>query len=102
MVHRKLFELKAHEILLEGGKFKALNSYQRVVATVKVVSVQEVMELKSGLRKQDYIVGDATGAATVTLWDNNIGALKVGAFYKLSGMMVREFNGKKMPSRTVK
>lgn len=44
MVHGKLFELKAHEILLEGGKFKALNSYQRVVATVKVVSVQEVSQ----------------------------------------------------------
>ena len=44
MVHGKLFELKAHEILLEGGKFKALNSYKRVVATVKVVSVQEVSQ----------------------------------------------------------
>ena len=99
MVHGKLFELKAHEILLEGGKFKALN---RVVATVKVVSVQEVKEVKSGLRKQDYIVGDATGAATVTLWDNNIGTLKLGVSYKLSGMMVREFNEKKMPSRMVK
>ena len=35
------------------------------------------------------------GAATVTLWDNDIGALKIGASYKLSGMMVREFDGKK-------
>ena len=51
---------------------------------MKVVSVQEVKEVKSGLRKQDYIVGDATGAATVTLWENNIGALKAGASYKLS------------------
>ena len=42
------------------------------------------------------------GAVTVTLWENNIGALKVGASYKLSGMMVREFNEKKMPSRMVK
>ena len=36
-------------------------SCQRVVATVKVVSAQEVKEVKNGLRKQDYIVGDATG-----------------------------------------
>ena len=62
---------------------------------MKVVSAQEVKEVKSGLKKQDYIVGDATGAATVTLWEYNIGALKVGASYKLSGMMVREFDGKK-------
>ena len=63
---------------------------------MKVLSVREVKEVKSGLRKQDYgtyrvaapgwiyIVGDATGAATVTLWENNIGALKAGASYKLS------------------
>ena len=62
---------------------------------MKVVSVREVKEVKSGLRKQDYIVGDATGAATVTLWEDNIGALKVGASYKLSGMMVTEFERKK-------
>ena len=48
---------------------------------MKVVSAQEVKEVKSGLRKRNYIVGDTTGAATVTLWDNNIGALKVhGSF----------------------
>ena len=61
---------------------------------MKVVSAQEVKEVKSGLRKQDYIVGDATGAATVTLWEN-IGALKMGASYKFSGMMVGEFDGRK-------
>ena len=77
-------------------KFKVLNSY--VPAIVKVISAQEVKEVKSGLRKQDYIVGDSTGAATVTLWEYNIGALKVGASYKLSGMMVREFDGKKLLS----
>ena len=86
----------SNEITLD--QLQDLNSYQRVVATVKVVSTQEVKEVKSGLRKQDYIVGDATGAATVTLWENNIGALKVGASYKLSGMMVREFDGKKFLS----
>ena len=39
---------------------------------MKVVSAQEVKEVKNGLRKQDYIVGDATGAATVIMWENNI------------------------------
>ena len=61
---------------------------------MKVVSVQEVKEVKSGLRKQDYIVGDATGAATMILWEYNTGALKMGASYKLSGMMVTEFDRK--------
>ena len=81
----------SNEITL--NQLKDLNSYQRVVATVKVESAQEVKEVKNGLRKQDYIVGDATGAATVTMWENNIGALKLGASYKLSGMMVKEFDG---------
>ena len=54
------------------NQLQDLNSYQRVVATVKVVSAQEVKEVKNGLRKQDYIVGDATGAATVIMWENNI------------------------------
>ena len=81
----------SNEITL--NQLQDLNSYQRVVATVKVESAQEVKEVKNGLRKQDYIVGDATGAAIVTMWENNIGALKLGASYKLSGMMVKEFDG---------
>ena len=60
---------------------------------MKVESAQEVKAVKNGLRKQDYIVGDATGAAIVTMWETNIGALKLGASYKLSGMMVKEFDG---------
>ena len=34
----------------------------------------------------------------MTLWGNNLGALKIGASYKLSGMMVREFDGRKLLS----
>ena len=52
-------------------------------------------EVKDGLRKQDYIIGDATGATTLTVWEKNVGMLKEGYSYRIAGLMVRIFNGKK-------
>ena len=40
-------------------------------------------------------MGDSTGVARVTVWESEIGKLKEGESYKLTGMMVREFKGKK-------
>ena len=52
------------------------------------------MEIHPGLSKQDYIVGDSTGTAALTLWEDNIGQIDVGMSYRLSGVIVRSFNGK--------
>ena len=48
-----------------------------------------------GLLKPDCVISDATGTATVTLWEDNIGLLVVSESYKLSGATVRSFKGTK-------
>lgn len=75
-------------------QLQQLQNYQRVTVTVKVVSLKEKEEAKDGLTKQDCVISDATGAATTTVWEKNVGALE-GSSYKLSGMMVHMFSGRK-------
>lgn len=70
-------------------------NYQRVKVQVKILDEKAVMEVKHDLMKQDYIVGDATGITTLTTWKNNTGMFEVGQSYELSGVMVKDFNGKK-------
>lgn len=69
---------------------------------MKVVDVDSVMEVSGGKKKQDVLVGDSTGVARVTVWESEIGKLKEGESYKLTGMMVREFKGRNFfpPQRT--
>ena len=76
-------------------KLQDLNNYQRVTVSVKVVSETAVIELQNGLTKQEYVVGDTTATGTVTVWEKSTGILKVGSSYKISGVMVRIYNGKK-------
>ena len=69
-------------------------NYQRITVLVKILDQKEVMEIHPGLSKQDCIVGDSTGTTTLTLWEDNIGQIDVGMSYRLSGVIVRSFNGK--------
>lgn len=57
-----------------------------------LLSEDEVTELQNGLTKQDYVIGDSTGKA---VWKNNVGIFSIGSSYKMSGIMIRVFNGKK-------
>ena len=70
--------------------------YQRVTVMIKILEEKEVIEVNNGLSKQDYIIADATGTGTLTVWETKVGMLtfKVGSSYKLTGAMVRSFNGK--------
>ena len=61
---------------------------------VKIIQEKEVIKVKD-LVKQNYLIGDASGAAILTVWEKNVGVLKQGTSYKLSGVMVRVYNNKK-------
>lgn len=61
----------------------------------EVVKVETALEMTSGKKKQDMIVGDSTGTARVTIWEEEIGKMEEGDSVKMTGMMVREFQGKK-------
>lgn len=79
-------------------QLQGLQNYQEVTARVKVVSTEEESVVKGGLRMQEYVIGDATGAARLTVWERNVGVLKEGSSYRMSGLKVRMFNGKKFLS----
>ena len=81
------------EITLD--QLKDVSNYKRVTVLAKILSEDKVVELQNGLTKQDYVIGDSTGKATATVWENNVGLFSVGSSYKMAGVMVRVFNGKK-------
>ena len=65
---------------------------------VKVVREGDAVELKKGLRKQDVVVGDATGS-TKFLWEHDTGLVKEGTSYKMMRMMVKAYNECKFLSK---
>ena len=68
-----------------------LLEYDRVTVVVKVVQVDDVMEVAGGKKKQDVIVSDKSKSCRVTIWEDEIDKLKVKKTYKLSGTMIRTF-----------
>ena len=76
----------------------SLVTFQRVTCEAKVVSVDEVEEVSGGKKKQDVLLGDSTGTLRLTLWEEEIGKMEEGVSYKLCGMVVREFRGRKFLS----
>ena len=47
-----------------------------------------------GKTKQDIVVADSTGKATVTVWEGNVGRLQERKSYKLNKLEVRSYQGK--------
>ena len=67
----------------------------KITIRIKVVDIMGTFEVKPGLMKQDVLISDDTGTATLTLWQQNIGSLEDGKSYILQGVSVREFNNSK-------
>ena len=86
MVHEPITEVTLDQL-------ERLQIYQRISVKVKVISEKEVLELKDGLKKQDLIKGDSTGTAKLTVWEKIVTSLKIESSYKLSGLMVKVYNG---------
>ena len=51
--------------------------------------------MKKDLMKQDYWIADATGCIKIVTWEDNTGLLCVDKCYKLCGLLVRTYKGKK-------
>lgn len=60
----------------------------------------EITEVPGEKTKQDVIIADSTGTIRFTVWEGEIGKTKVGKSYELSGIMVREFQGRKFLSNS--
>ena len=60
-----------------------LENFERVNLCCKVICVKPVVEVSSGIQKQDVVIGDSTGTGLVTLWQEDIGILEEGIGYQL-------------------
>lgn len=74
------------------SEISKLANYQRVTLRVKVLHEGKVQTVKSNLCKQEYIIGDATGSCKIR---DDCGIISPEQSVKLSGLLVRTFNGKK-------
>lgn len=86
---------KKYGDIITLDKLQTLASFQRVVVEAKVVRVDDSMEVTGGKVKQDILIGDSTGTGRLTVWEEEVGTIVSDDSYRLSGMMVREFRGKK-------
>ena len=71
-----------------------MDNYARVNVDVKVQSVSSSTEA-AGKRMQQVTVADSTGTTSVTLWENDIGLLRIRHSYSLEGFLVRLFGHKR-------
>ena len=83
------------ENLVTVEEIASLPNYQCVSVRVKLVAEEEEIEVKKGLTKQDYWIADTTGCVKIVTWEDNTGLLAVDKCYKLCGLIVRTYKGKK-------
>ena len=57
-------------------KIVKLSPQESVTVKVSTIKVHEPQTVTGGRVKQDMIVADTTGRATVTLWGTDVGLLK--------------------------
>ena len=67
---------------------------QRVTIKARVIKFNDPQNIHGGKTKQDIIVADDTGKATLTLWGDNIGLLKQHQSYQLNRLQVKFYLNK--------
>ena len=87
------FELQASVISL--SKIGSLDNYEKVIADVKVLTMMEPINVSGGKGKRDATVGDQTGTARVTLWQEHVDSVEVEGSYWLKNFVVREYASQK-------
>ena len=71
------------------------SEYDRVTVSVKVLTVEEKVEVRANLWKQDVNIADSSGTARLTLWETDIGKLHENNSYQIIDLLIKEFNGLK-------
>ena len=64
-------------------QLKSTNAYEKVIVNIKVLRCKEPVQVGAGKTKQDVIIGDQSGTAKVTLWEEHVGDLKEHSSYSL-------------------
>ena len=61
--------------MVDVCKLQELALFQLVTVEVKA-GVDDCMEVAGGKRKQDILVGDASGSVRLTVWEAEVGKVK--------------------------
>ena len=72
-----------------------ITNFQRVSTNVKVIAINEPLNVSGGKTKQDITVADSTSTSRLTLWQENVDTLTQNQSYHLSNMVVREYQNQK-------
>ena len=75
-----------------------LYPFQRVTVEAKVVRLEDIGAVPGGKKKRDVVISDSSGSARFTVWESEIDKVEAYKRYRLSGMVVREFRGRKFLS----
>ncbi len=93
----RLEDMASTDITLEN--FEVRSGYDRVNVKAKVIRADEPVKVSGGLNKQDVATGDCSAAARLTLWEKEIGTVKVGKSYQFNSVVVRGYQGEKYLSK---
>lgn len=59
----------------------------------KDVKVKQPVHVSGGLTKQDIIIADETGRATLTLWESDVETVMANLLYQFNNIIVHEYQG---------
>ena len=69
--------------------------FQRFTTKAKVVRIHDAIQVAGGKLKQEIVIADSSATATLTLWETDVGAVKLDGTYCFSNLVVKTFQGKK-------
>ena len=72
-----------------------MDNQQRVTITAKVLRVATPRQVNGGQRKQDVYLADATAAAQVTLWEEDVNLLHENVSYHFFNIQRQDYRGQK-------
>lgn len=65
---------------------------------MKAIREEDIEEVPGGKKIQNIVIADKTATARLTVWEAEIGKIEAGKSYDLTGLVVREFRGRKFLS----
>ena len=80
--------------MIKLSEIHDLAEYSRIAVEVKIIHIDDPVEIPTGKKKQDIIIADKSQSARLTLWEVDRGKLSESKSYHLSGLFIREFQGK--------
>ena len=75
--------------IINLSQLNNLHEHEGVTIRVTVLKVNKAETVSGGKIKQEILVADSTGKATLTLWESNIDSLKLHKLYQLNRLQIR-------------